>query len=294
MLLSNGEPRAGADALGGRLRSIRQRYRVTGADLAEKLGCGQAKISKIEHGKLRPSLDYVRAFSRALSLPKTEARDLEVMTQMFLMEFNRWHHAMQGSAAEVQEQIGRLERDATRIDALDWFVLSGLLQTKRYAEHLFRLFREITFADAQTAVQIRIQRQNILRRRRRHFRFIVAEHVLLTRFCGRDVVVEQINHLRTALHAPNVELRIFPLGRWTTAIPVNGFDIFDDKFVLIEARDFQLRLWADTDVKGYRDDFESIWSASISGKSENADMLENIRSRIEHADQDRTETGSNS
>ncbi|MCC6678633.1 MAG: helix-turn-helix transcriptional regulator [Phycisphaerales bacterium] len=268
------------DVIGRQLRAVRRRYGLTGAELAQRLGCGQARVSKIETGKLRPSVEYVRRFAEVLGLSAVEARQLETATGLFLLEFDRWHMAASGMAADIQRRVAKLEQQARVIRSLEWFALSGLLQTRAYATHVYRTFREMSPMDARQAVDERMRRQEILEHKSRAFTFIVAEHVLLTNFCPRHVALEQIDRLRWVARLPNVAFRLLPLGHPVNVVPATGFDIFDDRFVFIETRDFQVRVWNEQEVRGYLADFHSLESSCLHQRGDIEAVLRRVSEQV--------------
>jgi ribosome-binding protein aMBF1 (putative translation factor) len=53
------------DALGKRLRELRQRAGLTGTQLAESLSWPQSKVSKLETARQTPNEDDIRAWAQA-------------------------------------------------------------------------------------------------------------------------------------------------------------------------------------------------------------------------------------
>lgn len=260
-----------------------KRHGVTGQELAAKLGCGQARISKVETGKLKPTIAFVREFAAALGLAQVEAQELENLTGLFLLEFDRWHLSVAGSAPLIQEKVAQIEKKARCIRSVNWSALSGLIQTSEYATHLFHSFKEISTADVQKAVHRRMERQRILRYKSRRFSFVIAEHVFYTSVCPRAVLLSQAERLRDLLQRENVTLRILPQFRSTKVMPITGFDIFDDRLVLVETRDFQVRILDDREVMGYTEDFESLLISSTQSKGDTERLLDQICTQVERS-----------
>ncbi|MFI0999297.1 helix-turn-helix domain-containing protein [Streptomyces galbus] len=63
-------------ALGARLRGLRTEAGLTGAVLAHRAGVGQPTVSKVETGRMVPSLDVLDRLSRALGLDESTAHEV--------------------------------------------------------------------------------------------------------------------------------------------------------------------------------------------------------------------------
>ncbi|MGH3514138.1 MAG: DUF397 domain-containing protein, partial [Pseudonocardiaceae bacterium] len=105
-----------------------------------------------------------------------------------------------------------LEARATEIRTFDALVVTGLLQTREYAEAV------ITAADweaepAQVArwVQLRMDRQVVLHREAPpRLRVIIDEFVLRRQIGGPEVLRNQLAHLLATVELPHVDLRVLP------------------------------------------------------------------------------------
>lgn len=60
--------------LGARLRALRAEAGLTGAALAQRAGVGQPTVSKVETGRMVPSMDVLDRLCRALNLDELAAR----------------------------------------------------------------------------------------------------------------------------------------------------------------------------------------------------------------------------
>ncbi len=268
------------NAIGTRLRAIRKRYGVSGLALAARLGCNQSWISKLESGKLRPSIDFIDRFASALAIPPSEREELQTLTELFLWELSHRHLDSAGEAERIQRRLAGIEDSAEHVRSLDWFVLSGLLQTEAYARGLFATFVEVSRSDAEAAIRRRMERQRILRKKRRRFTFLIAEHVFFVNCCSKHAMLDQLAHIEELGRLPNVAVRVVPMMRSLPVVPVGGFDIFDDRFVLIENRDADITVWEELAVRRHIRDFEDLERIATSTSSETSAELRRIERRI--------------
>jgi transcriptional regulator with XRE-family HTH domain len=58
-------------AIGRKIRTLRQRLQLTGADFASQAGISPGMLSKIENGVISPSLSTLQSLARALNVPMT-------------------------------------------------------------------------------------------------------------------------------------------------------------------------------------------------------------------------------
>jgi Domain of unknown function (DUF5753)/S-adenosyl methyltransferase/Helix-turn-helix domain len=111
----------------------------------------QPKISKLETGRLLPSVKDVQALL-ALYQATPAAREelLEITGRLHAtIESNRT--ILRRGAARMQARLGELEHEATTLRYFSPVVLSGLLQTAEYMRRVFSL--ELSGAElARTAL----------------------------------------------------------------------------------------------------------------------------------------------
>ncbi|WP_222872094.1 helix-turn-helix transcriptional regulator [Streptomyces sp. WAC01526] len=102
--------------------------------------------------------------------------------------------------------------------ALSWYeygVLPGLLQTEDYARATFR--SKIPLLDEETVerrVTARLERQQILHKVKPLIAsFVFSEAAVLSNLGGREVMRDQISHLRSCAKLNGVSIQILPLSR---------------------------------------------------------------------------------
>jgi hypothetical protein len=121
-----------------------------------------------------------------------------------------------------------LESRATEIRSFDPLVITGLLQTREYAEAVITA-AEWEAEPAQIArwVQLRMDRQAVLHRDApSRFTVIIDEFVLRREIGGPDIHRPQLAHLLATAELPHVDLRVLPASIGAHAGASGLFQIF--------------------------------------------------------------------
>jgi len=187
--------------LGDELRLIRETSTALhGRAMANRLGWDPSKVSTIEHGKAQASAGDIIQYLTVCG------KDLE-----YIEAFQaRYRHAFDPHLAQMPDNLRTLmmaESLATKITWVETSTAPGLIQTAEYAEALYRNAALIPPERIAPRVQVRMERQTILRRARRpEIRIYVLERALRT-YVGNDQIMED-QYLRMLFHTHI--LRIVP------------------------------------------------------------------------------------
>lgn len=165
-------------ALGARLRELRFTCpggRLTGQQLAQRLGWPGSKVSKLENGKQTATPEDLRAWTDATEQPGVYA-ELAARLAGFESHIRSWRRALANGFRPLHEGLSA-EIDRTS-DMWVWeeSVIAGLLQTPEYARHVIQRYSELLDGpnDIEGAVRSRVHRQEWLYRPGRKLR------------CGRE------------------------------------------------------------------------------------------------------------
>ncbi|HEY6789072.1 MAG TPA: Scr1 family TA system antitoxin-like transcriptional regulator, partial [Trebonia sp.] len=131
--MTDASPTVRQRELGLRLRKIRTGLGLTVDDVARKLMCSPAKVSRMETGARRPILRDVRELCSIYSLDE-KASD-EFMQLARQSRAPTWWNKY--DEIELVPYIG-LEQDASSITAYSLYYIPALLQTEDYARALIR------------------------------------------------------------------------------------------------------------------------------------------------------------
>lgn len=261
--------------LGGILRAHRMRQGLSGAALATRLGSGisQAKISRIETGHTVPSAEDVRRIAQALRLPPGETEELVGLARRgrpAVARMAEWRHDPAGIERK-QEEIGEAEWAAREIRVFQATIVPGLLQTSGYAEAIMRTplrlggisGAEESEAALLAAVGGRIQRQQILKLPDKSFAFVMTEWVLANRLVNPEDMLAQIRRIRQFARQENITVRIIPADAPLNDAPLNGFQLIDDKWLMIDLYNTSLTSQVVADIEAHQQIFQSMTDASV-------------------------------
>lgn len=234
-------------ALGARLRELRflcPDGRLTGQQLAQRLGWPGSKVSKLENGKQTATPEDLRAWADATGQPGVY-RELAARLAGFESHIRSWRRALANGFKPLHEGLSA-EIDRTS-DMWIWeeSVIPGLLQTPEYARHVIQRYAELLGGadDIEAAVRSRAQRQEWLYRSGRKLHVLMWEAALRSLICPPSVLASQLDRLNGVIGMDTVELGVIPFTASVKIVPANGFWVLDDRLVVAE--DWHAELWLD-------------------------------------------------
>ncbi|MFJ8002016.1 helix-turn-helix transcriptional regulator [Streptomyces sp. NPDC096310] len=207
--------------LGNELKRLRLERAYKVQDIADKLQCGQPKISQIENGKrgIRPlDLTVLLEFygiddAAYIASIKRLAREIHKV-DWWSGEDPRLHDSLRDYLT--------LEADSDLVREYDPAVLPGLLQTGAYMREIFEA--RFPAQDISPYIGTRTKRQELLGPQQDFRLCAIVEASVLHRISrSRDVVREQLEHLLDMGGRATVDLRILPLD---AAIPADQYTPF--------------------------------------------------------------------
>ncbi|MFF5859549.1 helix-turn-helix domain-containing protein [Streptomyces sp. NPDC012751] len=267
-MASNVNPTVRRRRLGQELRRLRELKGMTAEEVAERLLVSQSKISRLENGRRSISQRDVRDLCGVY-----EVEDQRIVDS--LMEMARdsrqqgWWHTFGDIPYSVY--IG-LETDAESLRVYEPQLVTGLLQTRAYAEALVRgALPETSTAEIEKRVQVRMRRQERITAERNPLRlWVVLDEAALKRVVGsRPVMREQLEHLIEMSQLPHVTVQVLPFD--VGAHPgLNGqyailefADAADSSVVYLEGVTSDLYLEKAQDVQKYAVMYEHLRAQSL-------------------------------
>jgi transcriptional regulator with XRE-family HTH domain len=234
----------GPSALAAQLRALREDAGLTGTFLAQQVGWGQSKVSKIETGRQLPTEDDIRQWARVVGAPAGKVEELLAALRSARVEFATWREQYRtaGGGAAKQADIAALEARATRIGEFQPAFIPGLLQTAQYARELLVAWAldaaqgalGIGEADVDPLVAARMQRQQLLYQPGKQVQLVVLEAALYSRVCSPEALAGQLDRLLAVTSLANVEFGIIPFAARLPVFPICSFMIFDTELVTAE------------------------------------------------------------
>ncbi|MEU9986057.1 helix-turn-helix transcriptional regulator [Streptomyces sp. NPDC007971] len=267
-MASNVNPTVRRRRLGQELRRLRELKGMTAEEVAERLLVSQSKISRLENGRRSISQRDVRDLCGVY-----EVEDQRIVDS--LMEMARdsrqqgWWHTFGDIPYSVY--IG-LETDAESLRVYEPQLVTGLLQTRAYAEALVQgALPETSTAEIEKRVQVRMRRQERITAENNPLRlWVVLDEAALRRVVGSRLVMrEQLEHLIEMSQLPHVTVQVLPFE--VGAHPgLNGqyailefTDAADSSVVYLEGVTSDLYLEKAQDVQKYAVMYEHLRAQSL-------------------------------
>jgi transcriptional regulator with XRE-family HTH domain len=255
------------NALGLRLRELRQAGDLTGRQLAESLSWPASKISKIENGRQTPTDDDIVAWTQATNSP-SDAEALLATLHTLELQHAEWQRQIKMGLRPHQQEIAELDAKTRLFRAFESTFIPGLLQTAEYARTRFAQSISVFKVpnDINEAVQARVKRQEILYRPDKRFHFVLTEAALRYRLCPPAVMLGQLDRLVSFSALQNVRLGIIGFETAYVVAPAHGFWLLDDDRVMVETFSAELNLAQPQEIELYRMIFEQLAGVASYGR----------------------------
>ncbi|MGH3985232.1 MAG: helix-turn-helix domain-containing protein [Pseudonocardiaceae bacterium] len=216
------------------LRKLRKAAGLSGVAAGQRIGHTQASISRFENGRFVPTPETVDALCRVYGSTTAERQRL-VRISRDLREDVRpaARVVIQRGASRMQGRISRIERTSVTVRHFHPAVVSGLLQLPDYARVIFSAGGDLSADEVRMAVDRRMARQALLTEPGRSFTFLLAEGPLRWQIGSPQFMAAQLDHIARIADQPNVRVGVIP---WTTAVdvaPIAGFDLYDERAVIV-------------------------------------------------------------
>lgn len=198
--------------LGRHLRQLREEAGLTVAQAAEALEWSGPRIWRVEKGAVAMRALDAKNMCDLYGAP-AELREA-LMGLARETRAKGWWHSYGEVVPDWFELFVGLEAAASRIRNYEPERVPGLLQTKRYAEEIFRVERpDISDEDLQRGVEVRMKRQKLLTRPVAvpRYEVVIGEAVLRRPLRDPQATAEQLRHLAEMSRRKNVSVRILPI-----------------------------------------------------------------------------------
>jgi transcriptional regulator with XRE-family HTH domain len=199
--------------LGTQLRRLREAAEISPAQASQAIRGSTSKISRLELGRVglkeRDVADLLTLYG--VTDPSEREQFLSMVRQS--NEPGWWYRFADLMPEWFQDFVG-LEEAAARILTCEVQFVPGLMQTEQYARAIATSGHpELATEDAEWRVTLRMRRQKVLHRPSPpRLWAVIDESVLHRPLGGRDVLVEQIDHLLELTTLPHVTLQVMPLS----------------------------------------------------------------------------------
>jgi transcriptional regulator with XRE-family HTH domain len=200
--------------LAAELRRLRERARLTGEQVAVRVGWSTSKVSRIENAHTAPRPAEIE---KLLAVYNVDAEVAEKLLELAKEGASRgwWETYSHTLPPEYASLIG-MEAEAQ--SAWSWapLIVPGLLQTADYAREVTNGYLEwitpMPPNETRRRVETRLARQQVLTRDNPlRLSAVFDQSVLQRRFGSKAVMHSQIKYLQDVSERENISLRILPL-----------------------------------------------------------------------------------
>jgi hypothetical protein len=221
-------------------------------------------VSKVETGRMVPSVDVLDRLSRALGLDDSTAREVRELLHAVMAApgvDQQADDATPNAGSTVDDEV----RSAQLVRSFQCVVLPALLQTAEYARHVFASVPNSAPDAVGRAVAARIERQSVLYEPGRESVFVLTEAVLRTWPGTAALMLAQLDRLLAVESLDTVRLGVIPWRRRVPVLPRHGFTLCDKRAVVVETFDRE-RVSADSaELAAYEETFARFEEAAVFG-----------------------------
>lgn len=202
------KPKPQARGLAEGLRIARKVSKFAMVEVAEKLEWSQSTISRIETGKRNASVEEVVAL---LAVYQVTGERRDTLIQMARdVDRPNWLETRYAEVPQQAKTLAEYESDATRIVDVGLILIPGLLQIPSYIRSLMST-GGVPPSDIQARVDLRLERQKVLQRRKLPNLVVFMDEAALRRRIGSSrVMADQLRNLAEMADRPNIEVRVVP------------------------------------------------------------------------------------
>lgn len=225
----------------------------------------QSKVSRIETGKILPSVVDVQQIISALGLDEDLARELIGLASTANSEYEDVRASVRRGLHLRQRELAALENGVDHIRYFLPTMPSGLLQTPEYMRTAMSPPVDPVDGDASHAIALKLERQAILYDESRRFEFLLTESAVRWRLCAPSVMALQLGRIISISRLPNVSVGIVPLSAQVADTPFHTFTVYGARLVTIELFTGRLVLRDPKDVGHYRRLFDFFHEESQTG-----------------------------
>ncbi|MGX6607554.1 helix-turn-helix domain-containing protein [Micromonosporaceae bacterium Da 78-11] len=278
--------------VGRLMRQLREQAGISLMAAAEELEFSRARMYRIENGEVPVRKHDVIAMCSVYQAP---GRMTEVLIGLaHESKAKGWWHAYGDVVPGWFELYVGMEQAAGRLRSFAPSVIPGLLQSREYAEWVFRKWIGKDDAAVDNAVGMRLERQSLLSRNRPEaprLDVIIDEGVLRRTIADTLGMQKQLAHLVNVSTRPNVSVRVIPFaagplkaassGQFTILeFPAVGTTSPEPTTIYCESLTGALYLDKLTEVETY----ESIWVELESVALDQSDSDDLIGTIIKESD----------
>lgn len=250
--------------VGGTLRELRQASGKEAKAVARSAAMSASKLSRIETGKLTPTVMDVDRILSALGVSEDVRAKLTEVARREATEATAWRLYRRTGFHHHQDSIRAVEAETAVQRVFQPSCMPGRCQTPEYVRGILGR-KGLTEEMLSRTVGARLQRQAVLFDPAKSFRYLITESVLRWRLLSPPEMAVQLDRLVTLSRLPNVSVGIVPLSARMAEVPTSSFVIYDSRMVVVEIPHAEVTTSEPRDVELYREKFDRFELAALTG-----------------------------
>ncbi|GLZ34227.1 transcriptional regulator [Lentzea sp. NBRC 105346] len=275
MSIQPDEQRQRREGLAAALRQLRKAAGLSGERLAVRCAMSQSKISRIERGKILPSVADVERILRALQVPADAARELVAVARAANIDYVSYRAYASMGLWKMQDEIKALIESSAVVKQFLPAMPTGLLQLPEYMRLAFSpVAKSAPVIDVEKAVQARLDSQRVLGDESKRFVFLMTEQAVRWRYVDQRVMARQVAHMAEVSTRANIDIAILPFSAEVRRGPLNIFFIYDDRLVVAELFSGAVSLREPQDVQYHLELFDFFYDHALTGDDATAFLWE--------------------
>lgn len=197
--------------LAGALRDLRQAAGLSGERLARRCHMSQSKVSRIETGRLLPTMIDVDRILTAVGADESIRADLLALARLAGTEYHDIRASLRRGLHHRQRELAALEAGTKEIRHFLPALITGLLQTPEYMRAAMNTPTDPATTDTAAALALKLERQAVLYDKTKRFEFLLTESAVRWQLCEPALMALQLDRLVSLSWLANVRLGVLSL-----------------------------------------------------------------------------------
>ncbi|MEU9380231.1 helix-turn-helix transcriptional regulator [Streptomyces sp. NPDC048279] len=270
--------------LGVTMRKLRARKGLTLEEAGGLVGVSKATVSRYETQAGPVKWIIVDALCREYGATDDERRAVVALAKDAKQQ--GWWSSFADSIPESMNLLLTLEDEAVSESHFSCVYVPGLLQTRAYCTALQRANEvPLESGEIERLVNIRMKRQDILKRSRPPRLWAILDESVIRRVVGSpQIMKEQLGRLLEANESPHITLQVLPFSQGAHAAALGSFVMVGGTeptldVVYVDFHTGSLFLEKDEELHRYRLAFEYLRAQALDMEASSS-MIKHIRKEL--------------
>lgn len=263
------------------LRELRRASGLSGERLAARCALSQSKISRIETGRILPSVIDVQRMLDALEVSAEVGKPLLDLARAANVHYRSWRSYAETGLWRKQEEIAALVTASSVVRHLTPAAPPGLLQTREFATAVLSSgVAGRPAVDVERVVEARMRLGRTLHDPARRFVFVLTEQSIRWPRAPSDVLAAQCAHIAELTAMENLTIALVPNTAQVTVIPLSSFVVHDERLVVVETFSGEMVLRDPKDISYHINIVDHLLERALTGPAA-ADFLHAAATRTD-------------